>query len=346
MPISFTNFDTYTNTVIDAFVRENPVGQNIQARPLLKILNDNKKTFPGGADYVSIPVQGEFMSDQAGFGQWYSHTDQVGYVHPNNIRRVKYPWRESHVGAVLDFTELKKRGVQVVNGTPQTRPDAKEVQIVKDYVESVLVFDFGESYSRFMNYSVWADGSQAANAIIGLLGVLTDTNGAGTVGGLDRAVYGWWNHRVQLGITVSTATQNLLTVLRKEHVQLTRYGGMPRRALIGSDFLDAMRREQQSKGFVTMNNYQGKESTEIGMGDFTLDKTEFYYDPTLDSIGRSKYCYIIDPNHVKLQPMEDEDMVVQKPVRPYDQYVMFKALTWTGVLTFDQLNCHGVYSIN
>src|ERR1700690_2914304 len=100
MPISFTNFDTYTNTVIDAFVRENPVGQNIQARPLLKILNDKKKPFPGGADYVSIPVQGEFMSDQAGFGQWYSHTDQVGYVHPNNIRRVKYPWRESHVGAV------------------------------------------------------------------------------------------------------------------------------------------------------------------------------------------------------------------------------------------------------
>ena len=74
-------------------------------------------------------------------------------------------------------------------------------------------------------------------------------------------------------------------------------------------------------------------------------RTEFFYDPTLDSIGRSKFCYMIDPNHVKLQPMEDEDMVVQKPVRPYDQYVMFKALTWTGVLTFDQLNCHGVYSI-
>jgi len=348
MAISFNNFDTYVNDVIDAFVREKPVAQNIQSKPLLKMLNDKKKTFPGGAGFVSIPVQGEYISDQPGSFQWYSHTDQVNYVHPNNHRRAKYQWREAHMGVVLDFTELKQRGVSVVSGTPETRPSSKEVQIVSDYVQSVLVDDFGESYSRSMNASVWFDGTQAANAIVGLFGILTDDPTTGVIGGLDRAVYPWWRHRTRVGnakIASSTATQELINTLRREYIQLTRFGGQPNHAFVGSDFLDALRREQQSKGFVTMTGFNGKDATELDMADFTLDKIKFFYDPTLDTLGYSKRCVIIDDRHVKLQPMEDEDMVVQKPVRPFDQYVMFKAVTWTGTLTFDQMNCHGVYEI-
>jgi len=43
--------------------------------------------------------------------------------------------------------------------------------------------------------------------------------------------------------------------------------------------------------------------------------------------------------------MDGEKMKRHSPARPADQYVMYRALTTTGVLAATQLNCHGVYEI-
>jgi hypothetical protein len=349
--ISFTNFTTLANTALDFYVRTNPVGQNIQDKPLLRDLNASKKEFPGGQGYVSGAVQGAFASDQAGFFQWYSHTDQVSFVHPDNILRAKYLWRECHAGIVLDFTELKQRGIGVDMSGQPVKSSGSEVQIVKDWLASVTEDDFGESLSRAYADALWRDGSQASQAVVGILGVLDDDPTSGTIGGLDRGTYSWWRHRVKLNIGFSEANQTLTKTLRREVRQLRRNGGRPDLVYAGSDMLEALESEVQAKGSYTQNGFKGQDSVDIAMGKspeepvFIRGIGWVKYEPWLDDHGLSKRLYVLDSRHVKLMPMKGQDMTAHKAVRPYDQFVLFKSVTGTLTLSFDQLNCHGVYAL-
>jgi hypothetical protein len=69
------------------------------------------------------------------------------------------------------------------------------------------------------------------------------------------------------------------------------------------------------------------------------------YDPTLDNLSLSKRMYSIDFRGLYLMYMQGEKMKRANPARPYDRYVMYKALTTTAVLVAQQLNTSGVYDI-
>lgn len=346
MAISFSNFNTLANTALDFYVRTQPVGQNIQDKPLLQDLNAKKKEFPGGQGYVSGPVQGAYASDQAGFFQWYSHTDQVGFVHPDNILRAKFLWRECHAGIVLDFTELKQRGIGVdMSGAP-IKSTNSEIQIVKDWLAAVVEDDFGESLSRAMWDALWRDGSQSSQAVVGITGILDDDPTSGVVGSLDRATYNWWRHRVNLSMPYSEANTSLIKKLRYEIRQLRRYGGRPDTLYAGSDFLQALENEVTAKGLFSQQGFNKSDNTDVGIADISIRGVgTFKYEPWLDDHGFSKRAYIMDSRHVKLMPMKGQDMMAHKAVRPYDQFVLFKSVTGTLTISFDQLNCHGVYAI-
>jgi hypothetical protein len=345
MAISFTNFNTLANTALDFYVKDQPVGQNVQDKPLLRDLNAKKKSFPGGQGYVSGPIQGSFASDQAGFFQWYSHTDQVGFVHPDNILRAKYLWRECHAGIVLDFTELKQRGIAVDMSGEPVKSANEEVQIVKDWLAAVIEDDFGESLSRAVWDALWRDGTQSAQAVVGITGILDDDPTAGLIGSVDRATYNWWRHRVNLAMPYSPANSSLIKKTKAEVRQLRRFGGRPDSIYAGSDYIGALEDEMVSKGYFSMTGY-AKEPNDFGIDDLVLRGVgKVQYDPWLDDNGRSKRCYMLDSRHVKLMPMKNQDMTAHKAVRPYDQFVLFKSVTGTMALCFDQLNCHGVYGI-
>src|SRR5215831_13679630 len=51
------------SAILKFYARGKTIKQTMQRRPLLRFLNSGKKTFPGGNQYVSEPVQGAFMSD-------------------------------------------------------------------------------------------------------------------------------------------------------------------------------------------------------------------------------------------------------------------------------------------
>lgn len=48
---------------------------------------------------------------------------------------------------------------------------------------------------------------------------------------------------------------------------------------------------------------------------------------------------------IKLKTMSGEDRKLHTPARPADQYVMYRAMTYTGGLICKQLNAQGIYSV-
>jgi hypothetical protein len=193
---------------------------------------------------------------------------------------------------------------------------------------------------------LWADGSQDAKQVPGVQSILLDDPTAGaSVEGLSQATYTWWRSRAKLNLVASAANQTLTKFFRNEVLQLARYGGKPNKALCGSLFWDALMQEVEAKGTYTMSGFAGGK-TDVAINKIAITGIgTFEYDPTLDSIGRSKHCYVFDSRRLKLRPMEGEENKTLEPARPYQYMVMLKSMTWTGGLLSTQLNGMGVYAI-
>src|SRR5205814_8481866 len=127
---------------------------------------------------------------------------------------------------------------------------------------------------------------------------------------------------------------------------LRRYGGKPNQALCGAAFINALELEVQTKGYYTMEGFTNEGKTDLGMAKISMRGLgTFEYDPTMDDLGLTKFCYAFDDRRVKLRPMDGEDNKVLQPERPYNYAVFLQSMTWTGGLVCNQLNANGVYSV-
>jgi hypothetical protein len=341
------------NAAMDFYVKGDTFKNFIQDKPLLNALLAKQKTFPGGKDNISIPTQ--FAVDQTSF-QGYSHNDTVGYVNPANIKRAVFPWKELHAGISLTLTELKKDGISVVDSLNSARTvehSDRELTALTGLLENKLQ-DMAEAWAISFDKMLHQDGTQDAKQIAGIASMISGdgTTGlapaTGTVGGIDRATVALWRNRAAIGaakITASAAGQTLTKFLRSEVRQLRRYGGRPDLVIAGSGFIDALELEIAEKGTYTQQGFS-KSTTDIGIADIAMRGVgKVVYDPTMDDLSMSKKCIFLDTSNVSLYVMEGEDRKTHNPARPATQYVMYRAMTYTGGLTARQLNGCGIYEV-
>ncbi len=333
------------SAALDFFVRGNALYQTQQERPLLALLNAGKQTFPGGKQYISSPVQGAFMSDVNGFFAGYTQDDTLTFAQASNLLRAQVAWKEQHAGFIITHTELKQDGISVVDGEAKT---SEHSQVELTRLTGILtnrLNDFAESYARSVNLMYWKDGTQDANQVPGVQALIVDDPTANVaVAGLNQVTYTWWRNRANLALAYSAANQTLSKFLRNEVIQLNRFGGKPNKALCGSAFWAALMEEASEKGIYTQQGFKG--GVDIGLNKISITGIgQFEYDPTLDSLGREKYCYIFDSRRIKLRPMEGEENKTMAPARPYQYMVMLKSMTNTAGLEVTQRNCHAVYAI-
>lgn len=327
-------------------VRGDALAQTIQDKPFLKWWESKKKTFPGGINFeITEGVQGAFMSDTTTL-QGYSQDDQLNFAQAMNAQRTAFYGKEHNYGLIITWTELKQDGISIdtkqavrKNGTD------RELYQLMDVMKNRMA-DFSESYARNKARLFFLDGSQDAKAMAGFKSIIQDTGAVGTVGGINKATYPWWQNRVSLGLQPSGETQNLCRFFQTELRNLKLFGGRPDKAFCGQDFLNALEMEIRSKGVYTQTGFTKNSTNDFGQGEVSLQGLgTFTWEPMLDQLGEGKRCYILDSRHIKVRPMEDEDDKPLSPVRPYNYLVFLHNITWTGTMTANQLNCHGVYSI-
>lgn len=347
MPFTAQELQNIAAAALDFYVKGPAIDQIMQDRPLYNALRSKQKTFPGGKESIIGNVKGTRTTSYQG----YSHDDTVTYANPANLRQYKYPWREMHAGISMTLTELKMDGITVVdslNGEKTVEHSDRELTAITNLLDDKLD-DMAQGSADSFNRTLWLDGSQDAKVFPGIASIVlpTATVATGTTGGIDRATNTWWRNRALTGtakVTASASNQTLSKALRAEARQLLKYGGKPSLVLAGSGFLAKLETEVAEKGVYTQSGFVNNGKTDIGLSDISLRGVgTFQYDPTLDDLGLSNFCYMLDPRHIVLRPMDGEDMKQHSPARPAERYVLYRGQTWTGGLIADQLNCHGVY---
>lgn len=355
MAFSQAELDNILNAALPFYIKGKTFAQTIQEKPLLNALISKQKTFSGGNAKISLPVQGDYSVGMQG----YTHNDTVTYQNPTNIKRVEYLWKEIHAGITVTHTELKTDGISVTDSTTGAKTEehsGRDVHVLTGLLENKLD-DMGESWSRKFNAMLHKDGTQDAKEVPGIAALIALDPTTGTLGGIDRATTTWWRNRSLVDntgtggsdarITPSASAQTLTKALRAETRQLRRYGKGNYILVAGSRFLEALDLEVAEKGQYTQEGFMKSGATEIGMGEISMRGIgNFMYDPTLDDLSKSTFCYFIDTKSIFLDVMTGEDRKMHTPARPHNQYVLYRAMTWTGGLCARQLNTSGVYQVN
>ena len=346
MAFTAAELENAANSVIEFHYKTPKVrAQTLQEKPLLAKMMEMEKTFPGGKDEITFAVKGEYTTTIQGF----EHNDTVGYSNPGNTKRGRAPWKLIHSGIEVTMHELLKEGISIREGgsldSPSKHTDRDKILLANMLSEKVE--DMMEGTDRGMNSMFWGDGTADAKLVPGVRSfVLDDPTTATVVLGIDQSSNAWWRNRSTLGIASADASlQGVINTLQKEWRQLRRYGGRPNLVLAGSAFIEWVEKELRAKGNYTLEGWTAKKSTDASMADVSFKGVTFQYDPTLDDDGKSKYCYVLDTNHIFPMAIEGESFKKHNPERPAQQYLFYRALTWVGGLICDQRNAQGVYSI-
>jgi hypothetical protein len=337
--------DNIANSVLDFHIKGKAKSQIDQDRPLFDDLTRGQEFFPGGKEFITTPVKGQYDTTMVG----YSHDDEVSFVNPANTKRAQWKWYELSGGISITLTELKAAGISVVDSMTSERTSSHSR---KDMIELTNLLtekfdDMDEGSKRSFAEMLWRDGTQDSKAVPGVQSIITTTPTTGVKGGLDSAALTFWRNRVSLNIDSSTATnQNLVNTLQKEVRQLRRFAKAPKfRAYAGSDLMDAFEKELRALGNYTETGWANKGKIDASIADIAFKGVDINYEPLLDDLSLSKFLYWLDLSAIKLMPMEDEAWKLHTPARPPQKYVMYRSHTWTGALCAKQLNSSGVYSI-
>ncbi|MES3016210.1 MAG: phage major capsid protein [Bacteroidota bacterium] len=347
MPFTAEQVQNAMNAALDFDIRGPALDQSIQEKPLLNALTAKQKTFPSGKEFITRPVKGVHVTRVEG----YSYDDQVTYRNPSKIKRLRVAWKEVHAGIEFTYTEGKKDGISIKDGSGEKVKHSEREKTVLTGIIDDKAQDMKEGWAESFNEMLWRDGTQDTKAVPGVLSlVLDDPTAAGNTEGIDRTANTWWRNRANLAIVTTTPSdQNVTNALQSDIRQLRRYGGRPDLFLAGSAFMDALEDELKAKGNYTLSGWAaskgGSGMIDVSIADVSFKGVMIQYDPTLDDLGRSKYLYALDTRRLYLMVMEGEDRVIHHPERPFDRYVVYEGMTWTGALICDQLNAQGVWSI-
>lgn len=359
MPFSAEELANIANSALDTYINKGTVfKQQIQAKPMLDAFDSASGTFVGGKENVSYAVK---KGDAGGSLAGYTHDDEVTYYNPATTKRVALPWKEMHIGITFTHTELKHDGINVVeDGADQSNNelDGREEQALANILDNKME-DLAEDYAVSMEGLIHGDGSSDTKAIAGIRSFILDSPAQGSFGGLSRVTNSWWRNRAATAAFASDGGQNkitsastgggvLLTFLQKEMRQLRRYaqGAWRPKWFAGSAFIEAIEAELRANGNYTQDGFMREAAVDGGMADVKFKGMPLVYDPRLDDLSRSKFCYVIDMRRVKLLYMKGNKMKRASPARPPERYTQFLGMTTTGLMIAQQLNTSGVYEIN
>jgi len=335
---------------LDLYLKNDPIDQIAVERPLYKKLNEKKSSAPGAKQYIVEQLRFRYQSNF----QWFNGSQVVTYNRRQSIEQTNFAWRSAHDGFALDEDRLIQNGVSVSDDGPGGNAnDAEMIQLTNLLKEQSEILKLG--FTEKFDQALHLDGTQSVDALTGLDALVSQTPTTGTVGGIDRslAANAYWRNFASLGVTVTTTTGTVLDQMELAWRAATRNGGKPDFILVGDLFIDGFRQFMTNTfGRIDYEGVAIFRDIKAGTETLAFHGVPFTWDPVaadLDTLFAptelwKERIYILNTRHIKLRPIQGQDMMTRKPPRAYDKYEWYWGLTWRGAMTMNRGNAQSMLS--
>ena len=355
MPFSAGEITELGYSSLNYYLKNNPIDNVQQQRPLLRKLMGGKRSFPGGNDSVVEQLRKAYDSGL----EWIQGDATVSYNVRNTLDQAKFAWKGAHDGFQMSEDYLLSNGITVTDSaSPQVNSRGERLRLTNLFREAMEVLRLGFEEQLDISLHTTSTGDE----IDGLDSLVALDPTTGVVGGIDRATNVWWQNQVAIGLLADGT--DMIAGLEDMYRKCIINGGAPDCILAGARFVDIFR--IASKGeisrymvqpttFVTPGQMdpsikQGEGATFTGLH---FQGTPIVYDPTFEVMDAAltpatlwtDRCYFINSKHMRLRPAEGHDMIPRKPPRSHTQYVHRWGMTWKGAYTMNRSNCHGVATV-
>jgi len=353
MPFTAEEITELGYSSLNYYLKNNPIDQIAQQRPLLKRLMAGKKSFPGGNDSIVEQIRKSYDSGM----QWFQGADEVTYNTKNTLDQVKFPWKGCHDGFSMSEDYLLSNGITVTDsGTPSTNSRGERLRLTNLFKEAMETLRLGFEEALDQNLHETSTVPEVIDGLESLVS-LDPTN---VIGGIDRNVAGneYWKNHVALAIAQAEMINTMEGLWRKCIIN----GGAPDFIIAGANFVDMFR--NAAKGEISRYMVQQtiaatpgeydpstKQSNGATFTGLHFQGVPIMYDPTFEVLDAmpgapteewTNRCYFLNMKHMKLRPAEGHDMIPRKPPRAYSTYVHRWGMTWKGGLCINRSNCHAV----
>ncbi len=350
MPFTASELTSAGYLALDFYMRNNPIDQIQEHRPLLERMMAEKKNFPGAKQNIVVQIRYAYNSNF----QWFNGDAEVSYNHRQGVQWASYPWRACHDGFALNEDELLQNGITIIEGKGGNNTEAEEIQLTNLLDENLEELHLG--IKQQFSQALHRDGTQSADAIAGLDFLIPSAPTVGTVGGINRATNTWWQSNAITALTGGAAS--MVTSMEQMWRKCARNGGKPNFILAGEGFLDAYASAAGTMitRFKDANTAKGEYNLDPSTDtteDLAFHGVRMTWDPEfldLDvllapAIPWQKRCYFLNTKFLKLRPAEGHDMITRKPPRVYNRYTYYWGITWRGGMTLNRSNAHAFLSI-
>lgn len=308
--MSFPNLSDITATTIDKrskVLADNVTKNNAFLTWLKK--SGNVKTFSGGQS-----IYQEFLFSENGNFSWYSGYDFLNVAAADVISGATFPIKQAACPVIISGLE------QLQNTGPEQMIDLLEGRI--SAAEATM--------ANQISASIYSDGTgYAGKQLTGLAAAVPVTPTSGTYGGVNRALWPFWQSQlVDCGGNPTSATiQGFMTKL---YAKLVRGADMPKMALFGSDLWQTYVASLQS-----LVRFGSTESADMGFPSVKFMGMDVVLDGGIGGFAPSWAGWFLNPKYLFYRPHKDRNMVSLSPNKrvPLNQDVECQILAFAGNIT-------------
>jgi hypothetical protein len=351
MPFTNAELNYLGKVSIDAYVKNRPVDQTGIEHPFTKRLNQERKTFTGGKQYVVENLRKGYDSNF----QFYFGSDAVTYRKKETAELVQFSWGSVHDGFLLDEDTLLANGIVINDSAPKSATSSEKVQLRDLLLENLETLDLG--FQEQHDYHNHQDGTQSTKAVAGLDHLVQLDPTSGTVGGIDSAANTYWQNNYESG-DIDNAV--LIDTMEAAWRKCIRNGGAPNFILVGQTYLTAFRAQaaaQISRYTIVQVSGQPAQMDPAIRANGVMTGLHFngvplIWDPVFQDLDANlspqvpweERCYFLNMRHIKHRPAQGHDMTPRRPPRQHDRYVHYWGLTSKYAITCNRRNAHWVGS--
>lgn len=244
----------------------------------------------------------------------------------------------SDVFTAAQFSFAQAAVAVSINGLEMLQNSGKEKMI--DLLDS-RISNAEKTMQNNLSIDCYSDGTASGGKQVGGLALLVpDTPTSGTVGGIDRSTWSFWQSQKQsfatAGFTAGPST--IQTMMNRLWLSVVRQADRPDLIIADNTYYRYYWESLQA-----IQRIASEDSAMAGFQALKFMDADVIFDGGIGGGATANHMWFLNTDYIFLRPHKDRDMVPLEPDRfSVNQDAMVKLIAWAGNMTISNSDLQGV----